>query len=254
MNFSAETHKVNILAIAAHPDDVELSCSGTLLKHIDQGDKVALVDLTQGELGSRGNAETRKIEAAAAAEILNISYRENLKFKDGFFEINEANLLEVIKVIRKYKPEIVLANAISDRHPDHSLAAQLVAKATFLSGLKKIETSYNGEVQEPHRPSQLFHYIQDRHISPDFVIDISDYFKTKMESVLAYKTQFYNPNDSNLSKSEDQDEVKTPISGADFYKFLEARARDFGRNISVEYAEGFTCTKIPGVNLLSDLV
>ncbi|MFZ9028578.1 MAG: bacillithiol biosynthesis deacetylase BshB1 [Crocinitomicaceae bacterium] len=237
--------KLDILAFAAHPDDVELSASGTVLKHIAAGKKVGVIDLTQGELGSRGTKETRKEEAAASSEILGLSVRHNLKIADGFFEINEDNKRLIIEQIRKYKPEIILANAVSDRHPDHGRAAKLVSEAAFLSGLVKIETTMEGVSQEPHRPKAIYHYIQDYYMKPDLVVDVTDYFEQKMKSILAFKTQFFDPNSS---------EPETPISGKDFLDFIESRMRQFGRPIGAKYAEGFTVERYPGVDLLTDLI
>lgn len=237
--------KVDILAFGAHPDDVELSCSGTLIKHIKAGMEVAIIDMTEGELGSRGSVETRYAEAKAAQEILGVKYRENLQMPDGFIFKNEENLMKVIRMIRKYQPQMVLANAITDRHTDHGKAADLVAEACFLSGLKKIKSTDNDAKQEAFRPKALYHYIQDNYIEPDFVIDVSAHFDQKMKSVLAYETQFYSP---------DQQGPKTPISGEDFLKFLEARAREMGRKIQAEFGEGFVKNRTPGVELLSDLV
>ena len=227
--------KVDILAIGAHPDDVELGCGGTLAKLISEGKKVAIVDLTQGELGTRGTNITRAQEAASASEILGISARENLKMKDGFILNSEEYQIQIVKMIRKYQPEIVLANAIDDRHPDHAKAAKLVSDACFLSGLVKIETELDGENQKQWRPKQVFHYIQWKHITPDFVIDISDFMEKKIEACLAYKTQFYDP---------DSKEPMTPIATKDFLQSLTYRAQDLGRLSGVEFAEGFTTEKL----------
>ena len=237
--------KLDILAFAAHPDDVELSASGTVLKHIAAGKKVGIIDLTQGELGSRGTKETRKEEAAASSEILGLSVRHNLKMADGFFDISEENKRMIIEQIRKYKPEIILANAVSDRHPDHGRAAKLVSESAFLSGLVKVNTALEGVIQEPHRPKAIYHYIQDYYMKPDLVVDITDYFDQKMQSILAFKTQFFDPNSS---------EPDTPISGKDFLEFVESRMREFGRPIGVKYGEGFTVERYPGVDLLTDLI
>lgn len=236
--------KVDILAFAAHPDDVELSASGTILKHIAQGKKVAIVDLTQGELGSRGTIDTRYEEAEHASNILGISARVNLKMPDGFFEINQPNKLKIIEQIRHFKPDIVIANAPSDRHPDHGRASQLVSEACFLSGLLKIETSINGVLQDKWRPKAVYHYVQDRYLKPDFVVDISAHIDKKIESILAYKTQFYTPED---------DGPKTPISGEDFIEFLKGRWREFGRAINADYAEGFTAERYIGVEDITQL-
>ena len=227
--------KVDILAIGAHPDDVELGCGGTLAKLILEGKKAAIVDLTQGELGTRGTNITRAQEAASASEILGISARENLKMKDGFILNSEEYQIQIVKMIRKYQPEIVLANAVDDRHPDHAKAAKLVSDACFLSGLVKIETELDGENQKQWRPKQVFHYIQWKHITPDFVIDISDFMEKKIEACLAYKTQFYDPNSK---------EPMTPIATKDFLESLTYRAQDLGRLSGVEFAEGFTTEKL----------
>ena len=227
--------KVDILAIGAHPDDVELGCGGTLAKLILEGKKAAIVDLTQGELGTRGTNITRAQEAASASEILGISARENLKMKDGFILNSEEYQIQIVKMIRKYQPEIVLANAVDDRHPDHAKAAKLVSDACFLSGLVKIETELDGEHQKQWRPKQVFHYIQWKHITPDFVIDISNFMEKKIEACLAYKTQFYDP---------DSKEPMTPIATKDFLESLTYRAQDLGRLSGVEFAEGFTTEKL----------
>lgn len=227
--------KVDILAIGAHPDDVELGCGGTVAKLISEGKTVAMVDLTQGELGTRGTNFTRAEEAANSAKILGISSRENLKMKDGFLTNSEEHQLQIVKIIRKYRPEIVLANAIDDRHPDHAKAAKLVSDACFLSGLVKIETVSEGENQKPWRPKQIFHYIQWKNIAPDFVIDISNFMEKKIEACLAFKTQFYDPNST---------EPMTPISTKDFLESLTYRAQDLGRLSGVEFAEGFTTEKL----------
>jgi len=230
--------KVDILAFAAHPDDIEISSAGTLIKHIAMGKTVAIVDLTQGELGSRGTAETRFVEAEASSKIMGISARVNLKMADGFFDLTKENKLKIIEQIRYFQPEIVLCNAIYDRHPDHGRGGELVSEACFLSGLLKIETTYNGQSQKKWRPNSVFHYIQDRYIKPDFVVDITPYVEQKINALKAFKTQFFNP---------ESNEPKTPISGQEFFDFLKGRWRDFGRNIGVEYAEGFTTERVPGV-------
>jgi bacillithiol biosynthesis deacetylase BshB1 len=231
---------LDILAFSAHPDDIELSCSGTIIKHIEQGYKVGIVDLTEGELGTRGNKEIRKEEADKAAKLMNISARENLKMPDGFFDLSEANKISVIKMIRKYKPRIVLANAISDRHPDHGRAAQLVSEACFLSGLIRIDTE-----QAPHRPEAVYHYIQDRFTKPDFIVDITGFFDKKMETVKAFRSQFYNP---------DSKEILTPISGPEFFTYLEGRAIEFGRLIGKLHGEGYTTERPLGVSSLKSLI
>lgn len=236
--------KLDILAIGVHPDDVELSASGTLLKHIALGRKVGILDLTRGELGTRGNAELRTKEAMASAQILGIAVREQLQMADGFFENNETHLKQIIHIIRKYQPEIVLCNAISDRHPDHGRAAKLSADACFYSGLIKIETHDNGLMQQAWRPKAVYHYIQDYYIEPDFVVDISAHINKKLESIMAYSSQFYNPNST---------EPETPISGKQFIENVKAKATILGRMIGTEYAEGFTTTRYMGVENLFDL-
>lgn len=238
------TKKVNILAIGAHPDDVELSCAGTLMAHIAQGHTAAIVDLTNGELGTRGDAVTRLAEAKAAANILGVEHRVNLGFRDGFFQNDEWHQREVIKAIRLYQPDIILANAVYDRHPDHGRAALLIRDAAFLTGLPKIETKWDGEVQTAHRPKALYHYIQSLDAKADFLIDISAYMDKKMESILAYKSQFFDPN----SKAQN-----TFISSPEFLEFVKSRASNFGVPIGVRYAEGFTANKLIGVNSLFSL-
>jgi len=230
--------KLDILAIGVHPDDVELGCSGTLLKHISQGKKVGILDLTKGELGSRGSGELRLKEADKSAQILGVLVRENLGFADGFFKNDKAHQLEVIKMIRKYQPDVVLTNAPKDRHPDHGRASQLVSEACFYSGLIKIETDLEGENQELWRPKAVYHYIQDRFLKPDFVVDVSDHVDKKMEAIMAFSSQFYNP-DSNAPE--------TPISSKNFLDFVKARMANFGRDINAEYAEGFTSERVIGV-------
>jgi bacillithiol biosynthesis deacetylase BshB1 len=237
--------KLDILAFGAHPDDVELGCSGTLAKEISLGKKVGIIDLTQGELGTRGSVEKRYQEAAKASEILGVSVRENLKFRDGFFINDEKHQLEVIKMIRKYKPEIILCNAIDDRHIDHGKGSKLVSDACFLSGLRMIETQLDGQKQEVHRPKVVYHYIQWKNIEPDFVVDISDFMQQKLDAVFAYDSQFFKP---------DSNEPVTPIATQNFQDSIEYRAKDLGRLIGVEYAEGFTVERYVAVNSLSDLI
>lgn len=227
--------KVDILAIGAHPDDVELGCGGTLAKLISQGKKVAVVDLTQGELGTRGTNVTRAEEAANAAAIQGYVNRENLKMKDGFLVNSEEYQMQIVKMIRKYKPEIVFSNAIDDRHPDHAKGSKLVSDACFLSGLVKIETVLDDEPQEAWRPKQIFNYIQWKNITPDFVVDVSDFMEKKIEACLAFKTQFYDPESA---------EPMTPISSKDFLESLTYRAQDLGRLSGVDFAEGFTSEKL----------
>jgi N-acetylglucosamine malate deacetylase 1 len=237
--------KLDILAFAAHPDDVELSCSGTLIRHIQAGKRVGIVDLTQGELGSRGSAALRKQEAAAASQVMGIHYRANLGMRDGFFTIDEAHQRLIIEQIRHTQPDIIFANAVSDRHIDHGRAAKLVAEAAFLSGLRRIETEYEGELQQAWRPRVLYHYIQDRYIKPDFVVDITDQFSLKLAAVKAFGSQFYDPNSA---------EPMTPISRPDFLDFIEARAREMGRLVPVTYGEGFTVERSIGVTDLTQLL
>ena len=223
--------KVDILFIAAHPDDVELCGAGTVFSHIAQGYTVGIVDLTAGELGTRGNKSIRAEEASKATEILGVSFRDNLELPDGFFDLSESNKLAVIRTVRKYQPEIIITNAIRDRHPDHGRAAQLVRESCFLAGLVKIGVNIGGEALPPWRPRQIYHMIQDHYIHPDICVDITPYIDRKSEAVMAFKSQFYNPK---------SDEPNTPISGLDFFEFLKARAREMGRLIGVEYAEGYT--------------
>lgn len=236
--------KLDILVIAAHPDDAELGCSGTIAAHVAKGQKVGIVDLTEGEMGTRGTPETRLQESAAAAEILGLSARENLGFSDVFFQDDKAHQLELIKVIRKYRPEIVLANAVSDRHPDHGKGASLATHACFMSGLRKIETSCEGVDQEPWRPKFVYHYIQNNYIKPDFIVDISAFWDTKVASIMAFKSQFYDPSNQ---------EPASFISSPEFLPFIESRAREFGHRILAKYGEGFTVERFIGVTDLFDL-
>jgi N-acetylglucosamine malate deacetylase 1 len=236
--------KLDILAFGAHPDDVELGCSGTIAKEIAAGKKVGIIDLTKGELGTRGNEFTRKEEAENASKILGITIRENLGFRDGFFINDEAHQLEIIKIIRKYQPEIVLCNAIEDRHIDHGKGSKLVSDACFLSGLTKIETKEGGNLQNAWRPKQVYHYIQWQNIEPQIVVDISGFIETKMQSVMAYKTQFYDANSK---------EPTTPITSKNFLDSVQYRAMDLGRLVGVEYAEGYTVERYPTVESLFDL-
>jgi bacillithiol biosynthesis deacetylase BshB1 len=237
--------KLDILAFGAHPDDVELGCSGTILKEISLGKTVGIVDLTRGELGTRGSAEIRDQEAADSAKILGVSVRENLNMRDGFFVNDEKHQLEIIKMIRKYNPEIVLCNAIDDRHIDHGKGSKLVSDACFLSGLLKIETVLDGEIQNPWRPKLVYHYIQWKNITPDFVVDITGFTDKKIESILAYRSQFYDPNSK---------EPESPISSKNFLESLNYRSRDLGRLTGVEHAEGFTVERYLAVNSLGDLI
>lgn len=237
--------KVDILVLAVHPDDAELSCSGTIAKHIQLGKKVALVDFTAGELGTRGTAEIRLYEAEDSKNILKLVARENLGFRDGFFKNDEAHQLELIRIIRKYQPEIVLANATEDRHPDHGRAALLSDEACFYSGLRMIKTTYEGKDQPAWRPKNVFHYIQDRYIEPDFVVDITAQWETKEASIRAFKSQFFDPNSP---------EPASYISSAEFMDFIEARSREMGHKIGTKYGEGFTKTKTIAVNDLFEVL
>jgi bacillithiol biosynthesis deacetylase BshB1 len=239
--------KIDILAFAAHPDDVELAAAGTLLAHIALGKKVGIIDLTRGELGTRGSAEIRDEEATESSKILGIHARENLRMRDGFFVKDEVSLLKVITIIRKYQPEIVLCNSEFDRHVDHGRAADLVHEACFLSGLRKIVTQQDGKHQEAWRPKSTYHYIQDYYTKPDIIFDITPYFNQKNEAIKAFKSQFFNPA-SNINEPE------TPISSADFWAFLEGRARQLGRLINVTYAEGFTVKRPVGSKDLTKLL
>ena len=237
--------KLDILAFGAHPDDVELGCSGTIAKEVSLGKKVGIIDLTRGELGTRGSVEIRDQEAALAAEILGISVRENLNMRDGFFVNDEAHQLEIIKRIRKYQPEIVICNAIEDRHIDPGKGSKLVSDACFLSGLRKIETEHEGVQQEVWRPKVVYHYIQWKNIEPDFVVDISEFMDIKTKSILAYASQFY---------SENSNEPITPIATKNFLQSIHYRTQDFGRLIGVDYAEGFTTERYVAVKSLGDLI
>lgn len=232
--------KVDILALAAHPDDVEISAGGTVAKHISLGHKVAIVDLTRGELGSRGSAEIRSAEAAAAGAILGIQHRDNLGLADGFFEHNEHSLRLVIDQIRKYQPTIIITNALKDRHPDHARAAKLVAEAAFYSGLNKIISDF-----APWRPKAIYHFNQDYYNHPDLLVDVTAFWDVKMQALKAYSSQFYDPQSK---------EPQTPISGKEFFDYLQARAMDFGRPANMLLAEGFQVARVPGVNHLLDLL
>lgn len=231
--------KLDILAFAAHPDDAELACSGTLIKHIKQGYKVGIVDLTQGDLGTRGTIEIRNKEAQESAKIMGLTARENLKMADGFFEETPENLNKIIYALRKYQPDVVFANAVSDRHPDHGRGSHLVSRACFLAGLVKIDTFDNGQVQKPWRPKNIYHYIQYRYIKPDFVVDISDEWETKMAAIKAFKSQFFDA---------DSDEPETLIASSKFIEYIDARAKEFGSAIEVAYGEGFTTERPLAVN------
>ena len=232
--------KLDILVFGAHPDDVELGCAGTILKHIKQGLKVGIIDFTKGELGTRGTSETRTEETENATKILGVKMRENMGFKDGFFQNDESHKLELIKKIRQYRPKIVITNAPSDRHPDHGKASNLTIESCFLAGLEKIETG-----QEVWRPKHIYHYIQFNTILPDFVVDITKEMEQKIESILCYKTQFYNPN---------SEETETIISSSDFLESVKYRAMDLGRQSDCKYAEGFITNQTLKVNSLKDLI
>jgi bacillithiol biosynthesis deacetylase BshB1 len=237
--------KLDILVLPVHPDDAELGCSGTILKEVALGKKVGIVDLTRGELGTRGSAEIRDKEAAESAKILGLAVRDNLSLPDGFFENNKPYQLKVIETIRRFKPEIVITNAYHDRHPDHGRASDLVEDSAFLSGLRKIETFYNGEKQQEWRPNIVLHFIQDNYIKPDILVDVTEFWDKKVDSIHAFGSQFYNP--------EWENEPQTYISSPEFIQVIEARAREYGKSIGVKYAEGFISRKLLGVNDLFDL-
>ncbi len=237
--------KLDILAFGVHPDDVELGCSGTLMAAIAEGKKVGVVDLTRGELGTRGTVDTRKAEARHAAQVMGLHTRENLAMADGFFQNDEAHQRKVITAIRRYQPDIILANAPEDRHPDHGRSAKLVADAAFLSGLRKIETSADGKHQEAWRPKYVFHYIQDRFIQPSFVMDISAFMNRKVEAILAYTTQFNSPGTA---------EPQTYISSPQFMETVKARAMMLGKRIGVAFAEGYISEKVLGISSFDVLV
>ncbi len=238
--------KIDILAIGIHPDDVELSCSGTLLRHAAQGKTFGLLDLSQGELGTRGTAEIRAAEAIESAKILGAVFRETLDIPDGLFEHKPEIWLKIVRVLRACRPEIVLLNAPDDRHPDHGRAARMTLDACFYAGLEKIETFDNqGNKQEKWRPKAVYHYIQDKQLTADFVVDITAHFPKKMEAILTFRSQFFDPTG---------EAPNTPISGKDFLHFMEAKGRVFGRPIGVEFAEGFICSRTPGVGDLCDLI
>ncbi|MHA7830019.1 MAG: bacillithiol biosynthesis deacetylase BshB1 [Flagellimonas sp.] len=239
--------KLDILVFGAHPDDAELGAGATIAKEVSKGKKVGIVDLTRGELGTRGSAEIRDKEAARAAEILGVAVRENMEFADGFFMNDKEHQLELIKIIRKYRPEIVLCNAVEDRHIDHARGSKLVSNACFLSGLMKIDTKMDGDDQwqEAWRPKLVYHFIQWKNLEPDFVVDVTGFIEKKTEAIMAYGSQFYDP---------DSDEPETPISSKNFTDSVNYRARDLGRIIGVEYAEGFTVERLVGVDSLEDLI
>lgn len=237
--------KLDVLVFGAHPDDAELGAGATIAKEIAQGKKVGIIDLTRGELGTRGTAEIRDAEAAKAAEILGLSVRENMGFADGFFRNDREHQLAIIQKVRQYRPDIVLCNAVEDRHIDHGRGSELVSDACFLSGLIKIPTNHNGEAQEAWRPKNVYHYIQWKNLTPDFALDVSGFMEQKLAAIGAYASQFYDPN---------SEEPQTPISSKNFTDSVEYRARDLGRLIGVAHAEGFNVSRIPAVRQLSDLI
>lgn len=239
--------KLDVLVFGAHPDDAELGAGATIAKEVESGKKVGIIDLTRGELGTRGTAEIRDQEAARAAKILGVSVRENLEFADGFFANDRAHQLEVIRMIRRYRPEIVLCNAIDDRHIDHAKGAKLVSDACFLSGLVKIDTKMDGDDQwqEPWRPKLVYHYIQWKNLEPDFVVNVSGFIEKKQEAILAYSSQFYDPK---------SDEPDTPISSKNFLDSVHYRARDLGRLVGVDHAEGFTVERMIAIENLDNLI
>jgi len=237
--------KLDVLVFAAHPDDAELSCGGTILSLVADGKKVGIVDFTRGEMGTRGTPEIRDAEATASSQILGLTVRENLKFQDVFFKNDDEHVLEVVKKIRQYQPSIILANARADRHPDHGKAAQIVKKATFLAGLKNVKTELEGQLQENWYIKNLYHYIQTDFHKPDFVVDVSEFWETRMEAVRAFKSQFFDPNGESSN---------TLISSPEFMELIEARAREFGMSIRVKYGEGFVADRMPGVSDLTSLL
>lgn len=245
MHLNLQHMKLDILAIAVHPDDVELGCAGTLMVHAQNGLKVGVVDLTRGELGTRGTPELREQEAQDAAKIMGLEVRENLGLADGFFRNDTMEQMAIITAIRKYRPDIVLANAMDDRHPDHGRAGKLIADSCFLAGLRKVETTVDGQPQEAWRPQQVFHFLQDRYHEPDFVIDITAVMERKLEAIRSFSSQFLAPKDH---------EPQTYISGAGFFDSVIYRAKMLGKMVGVEYAEGYTSAKMIGVRSLTDFI
>lgn len=238
--------ELDLMVMTVHPDDAELGAGGTMAKYVAEGKKVGIIDLTRGELGTRGTADTRAEEAAEAARILGVAVRENLGLRDGFFLNEEESQRTIIRAIRKYKPQVVITNALDDRHPDHGRASKLVNDALFLAGLRRVETEDNGIMQEAFRPRLQLQLIQDKYIQPDIILDISPYWDVKERSILAYKTQF--------NALDDEDGPQTYISNPDFMEYTKGRAKEFGRNIQVAYGEGFTSRKLLGVRDLYDLI
>jgi N-acetylglucosamine malate deacetylase 1 len=236
--------KLDLLVIAAHPDDAELGCGGTIVKHLAAGKKVGILDLTRGELGTRGTAEIREAEANEAAKVLGLTVRDNVGLADGFFQNSKSDQLKLVAAIRKYQPEIVLANAVYDRHPDHGRASDLIYDSSFLAGLPKVETTLDGKGQIAWRPKAIYHFIQSRSLTPDFVVDVTDFWDVKMKSVLAYKSQFHDPRSK---------EPATFISSPQFLKMVEARAIEYGQIIGVQYGEGYMVRKAIGVKNLFDI-
>ncbi len=237
--------KLDILVFAAHPDDAELACSGTIISHVKKGKKVGIIDLTQGELGTRGTPEIRMEEAKAAAKIMGLSTRVNLGFKDIFFKNDEEHQLQIVKMIRKFQPEIVLANAIEDRHPDHPRAGEVVKQACFMAGLQKLVTSIDAQTQSAWRPKSVYHYVQSNFIEPDFVVDVSDEWEQRMDALMAFKSQFFDASSK---------EPETFISSSQFLDFITARATEYGKSIGVKYGEGFTSDQRIGVSNLFDVL
>lgn len=237
--------KLHILAIGAHPDDVELGCTGTLINHIRKGQSAGILDLTEGELGSRGTIQTRYVEAEASAQLMGISVRENLKMADGFFQNDREHQLKIIEILRKYQPDIILANALADRHPDHGKAGRLIADACFLSGLRKIETVVDGTAQQPWRPKKIFHYIQDRFTEPNLIVDISDSMELKIEAIKCFKTQFL---------AEGSNDPQTYISAPGFLDKIKNRASQLGHRIGKKYGEGFHLETSIGLSDLDSLI
>jgi len=237
--------KLDILAIGSHPDDVELGCGATIAKEISLGKKVGILDLTRGELGTRGSAQIRDLEAEKAAKILGVETRENLALADGFFVNDKEHQLKVIKIIRKYQPEIVLCNALEDRHIDHSKGSKLVSDACFLSGLRKVETTLNGAKQDAWRPKHVYHYIQWENLKPDFVVDVTGFIDKKLKAVKAYGSQFFDPNSK---------EPSSPISSKNFMESIDYRAKDLGRMIGTDHAEGYNVERFVAVKRLDDLI